>query len=404
MISIFSPDDHEMMEAKTDPKWFELTPWRARANNSAAFVKGHVNEERFREIFRMAREFGEPGFVFLADPDYGINPCGEIGLNPVLQETGETGWAFCNLTEINGATCVDREDFLRRAVLAARIGTLQATYTYFPYLGSVSEKIAVQESLLGVGITGMMDNPDLCLDSELLRAAAAVVGAENQSVAKVLEMPVAARTTCVKPSGTSSLALGAIGSGIHLHHARKYFRRIMANPNEEIFQRFREANPHMCYELPTGDWIVTFPVKAPDGALVLKDRTAVEFMGDVFGVYRDWVATGTIREDVSPGLTNNVSATIVVRDDEWEAVEELAWQNRGAIGAMSFLPWAGDKIYPNAPREAVVTEEDETKWKRLARDYRPPQYDDVETDSDPLSTAACESDKCEFSPEGRARP
>jgi ribonucleoside-diphosphate reductase alpha chain len=396
LISIFSPDDHEMMAAKQSPEWWKDHPERAVANNSAAFMRDHVDEERFRAVFKMAREYGEPGFVLLADADYGYNPCGEIGLNPVCRETGETGWGFCNLVEVNGATAENADDLKRRAALASRIATLQAAYTSFGYLGAASERIARREALVGIGITGIMDNPDVCLDPSALQSAAIAAVAENARVAKLTGIRSAARVTCVKPSGTASLELGCIGSGIHPHHARRYIRRVTANPEEEAFKAFRAANPGHCEEKPNGDWAVSFPVEAPEGAAVADDLSAVELMEAAFTVFGSWVVFGTARSSSSPGLTHNVSCTISVGDDEWEVVENLAWEKRRQIGAMAFLSRTGDKDYQHAPREAVRTDEDMERWTRLARDLRPVDLSGLSSDGTPLDMMACEGAKCEI--------
>ena len=166
-ICLFSPDDGEMMNAKRG-NWFQENPQRGRSNNSVKLIRNETSKAQFLRIFQKQKEWGEPGFYFSNDLSHGCNPCCEIGLNPHLKvidangnETIESGWQFCNLTEINGARLLSEEDF-RLAVRAATIiGTLQAGYSSFPYLGDVTEKLCRREALLGVSITGMMDSPAL---------------------------------------------------------------------------------------------------------------------------------------------------------------------------------------------------------------------------------------------------
>jgi len=263
MISLFDPDDPEMLQAKTG-EWWKDNPQRAMANNSAVFSRVDGDIDQFHIVFEMNKEFGEPGFLFLSG-DYGCNPCAEIGLNPVCVVTGRTGWGFCNLTEINGNAMDSVARFHEACRVAAFLGTLQASYTDFPYLGEVSQNIAKREALIGVGITGLLDNrmfsntPD---GKEILSRGAEEVKSSNRFWANLIGIRPAARCTTVKPSGTLSLLLGGVGSGVHPHHARRYFRRITANPVEVPFLHFKAQNPYMCEEKPNGDWAVTFPMEA----------------------------------------------------------------------------------------------------------------------------------------------
>jgi ribonucleoside-diphosphate reductase alpha chain len=398
MISLFDPDDPEMLQAKTG-EWYKDNPQRAMANNSAVFSRVDGDIDQFHSVFEMNKEFGEPGFLFLSG-DYGCNPCGEIGLNPVCALTGKTGWAFCNLTEINGAAIESPIQFHEACRVASFIGTLQASYTDFPYLDQVSKNIADREALIGVGITGLLDNrlfantPD---GKDVLLKGANEVKSANQFWASHIGIRQAARCTTVKPSGTLSLLLGGVGSGVHPHHARRYFRRVTANKIEVPFLHFKKRNPYMCEEKPNGDWVITFPMEAPSDAVLKADMTAKEFMDYVFHVYESWVAPGTALPFSSIGLTHNISCTVNVRPEEWATVRDHAWANRQRISAMAFLPELGDKVYSFAPREEVTTEEDLAKWSRLISTYKPVDWSTmVETEDGTELAPGCEGGKCEM--------
>jgi ribonucleoside-triphosphate reductase len=405
MIVLFSLDDGEMMSAKTG-NWYDREPWFANANNSVALKRDEVGRKQFRRIFQMTREWGEPGFFFTSDHDYGTNPCAEIGLHPVLIVDQEiktklakrdiqvqigdryTGWAFCNLCEINAAKLTSLEDFLVAARAAAFIGTLQAAYTKMPYIGWVSETIAERDALLGIGMTGMLDAPHIACDASYQRMAAAEVRVWNVKYAAMLGIKPAARTTCVKPSGTTSLELGCVGSGHHPHHARRYIRRVTADELEFVFQEFRAINPHMCVRKPDGKWVIEFPVLAPDGAMLKADLGAVQFLDMVKSTQRNWVLPGTGNSAHSPGLTHNVSNTVTVKPEEWTQVADYLWDNREFFAAVSMIQSTGDKDYAFAPNEEIVTEADEARWNNIVGNYKPVDYSMLVEGGDTTSHAA----------------
>jgi ribonucleoside-diphosphate reductase alpha chain len=416
-ICLFSLDDPAMMHAKTSNDWHKTHPWRARSNNSVVLVRGEVTKEQFKRVFKATKRWGEPGFFFTDDPDYGANPCVEIGLNPKLAITPQAkielenwakatsrklpklkvgdvywGWQMCNLTEVNCAKSTSPEEFYEQVKAAAIIGTCQAAYTNFPYLGWVSEAICKREALLGVSLTGIMDRPDIALNPEVQRTAAQLAVETNIEVAGILGINPAARVTCVKPSGTASLVVGAVGSGIHPHHARRYFRRIRMNPGDPAYQYFKSINPHMCTTISPTKELVTFPIMAPDGALTRHDFTAVEFLDKVKLTMDNWVLPGTARPGSSPNLNHNVSNTITVKDNEWDEVSEYLWKNRKYFTGVSMLGDFGDKGYENAPREEVVNEADEAKWQMLIKDYKPIDWTQFVEDDD--NTAAAGESAC----------
>jgi ribonucleoside-diphosphate reductase alpha chain len=357
-ICVFSPDDEEMLAAKTG-NWYYESPQRARSNNSCLLLRDGTSREQFRRLLRSVREFGEPGFVWADSTEYLVNPCCEIGMWPVEEGTGASGWQFCNLTEINGGLVRSREDFARAARAAAYLGTWQAGYTEFPYLGPVSENITRREALLGVSITGMMESPALLLDPATQREMAALVREANAEMAAKIGVRAAARTTCVKPAGTSSCLLGT-SSGIHPHHARRYLRRVQATREEAPQRLFASHNPlaveDSAWSASGNDVVLTFCVEAPEGALTKQDLGAVAFLEHVRATQSNWVQAGASPERAAqPWLTHNVSNTVVVADGEWEEVADFLYDHRAELTGVSLLPATGDRDYRQAPMCAVLT-------------------------------------------------
>lgn len=400
MICLFSLEDSELMHVKTDRDWYDKEPWLANANNSVVLKRDEIKEKHFKRIFSMTRNFGEPGVLFVSDHGHVTNPCCEIGLDPTLVRadgTTATGWAMCNLCEINAAKLTSFEDFAEAAWAATLIGTMQATYTDMPYLGKVTEAIVRRDALLGVGITGMQDAPHIACNSIYQRAIAERIVGWNRDWAAQLGINAAARTTCVKPSGTTSLELGNVGSGIHPHHARRYIRRVTADELEVVFQAFKDVNPHMCVRQPNGKWSIEFPVQAPDNAVLKEDLTAEQFMEIVRSTQQNWVVPGTSRPSQTPGLSHNVSNTITVRPNEWSAVADYLWRYRDSFTGVSLLPDSGDTIYAFAPFEAVITEAQERRWNELVAKYVPVDYlsmFEAEDGTALTSEAACAGGAC----------
>lgn len=402
MIALFSYEDSEMMHCKADPDWWSREPYLANANNSVVFVRGEVKKKEFDRVFHFTKKFGEPGFYFADSPDHVTNPCCEVGMDPIwVEEDGSkyTGWSMCNLTEINAAKLTSFATFMAAAQAAATIGTLQAAYTNFPYLGAVTEKIVRRDALIGVGMTGMQDSPDISLNPEYQQAAAKMVVEMNAKLAKLMGINPAARACVVKPAGTTSLALGSVGSGIHPHHSERYIRRVTADSLEFVFQAFKAENPHMCVQKPDGKWVIEFAVEAPKGARLKEQFTAVEFLKMVQSTQQNWVVPGTGRESDTPGLRHNVSNTVSVRDDEWADVQKYLWTHRNDFTGVSMLSDLGDQIYPFAPFEAVKSEAQQRRWDSIIRDYRPIDYSLALESEDGTSLsgeAACSGGACEI--------
>ncbi len=362
-ICMFSADDELMAKAKTG-NWFNDNPQRARSNNSAMLLRDSTSPELFHKLLQSVKEFGEPGFIWTDNLDMTFNPCGEIGLYPQID--GKSGFAFCNLCELNMGIVDTPEKFEAACRAAAILGTLQADYTDFPYLGQVSTDIARREALIGVSMTGMMEHPKIAFDPELQRRMAKLILDVNAEVAARIGLNPAARATCVKPAGTTSCILGT-SSGIHPHHARRYFRRAQANADEMLVEFFRAANPLAVEKSvwnPNGtDVVLTFCVEASPDALTKRDVDAIRLLHDVKLTKQNWIDAGKRPERCAqPWLSHNVSNTISVKDDEWEAVEKFIYENRKDFAGISLLPEGGDLDYPQAPFCEVLTAKEITDF------------------------------------------
>lgn len=395
---IFEASDEDMMNAKTD-NWFVDNPQRARSNNSAIIIRGKTSYEEFCKLIDKTKQFGEPGFLYVVDERQLLNPCFEISFVPVTKD-GRCGFQFCNLTSINGAKTSSLEEFKNAAWAASLIGTLQAAYTTFPYLGHTSEELTREESLLGVSITGMMDNPDILFNAKFQREAAKVAVETNKEWAKKIGINQAARVTCIKPEGTNSIVLSA-ASGIHPHHARKYFRRIQVNKEDNVYRYFRVFNEHACEESVWSankvDDVITFPIEISEKAKIKFDLTAIEHLKLIKLTQENWVNSGTTEANSKP-LAHSVSCTVIVKDDEWEEVTQFLFKNQKDFTAVSLLPFSGDKIYQQAPMEAVVTPEDEKRFDELAKNWCKVDYKKLQEDDDATShtaEVACAGGACE---------
>jgi len=361
-ICLFSPDDEAMATAKTG-NWFTENPQRARSNNSAVLLRNQTTREQFAKLMKSVKEFGEPGFVWTDHLDMTFNPCGEIGLYPQID--GVSGFAFCNLCEINMGIVDDETKFRAACEAAAILGTLQADYTDFGYLGEVSTRIARREALLGISMTGMMEHPAVSFDPALQCKMAKYIIEVNTRVAKRIGVNPAARTTCVKPAGTTSSILGT-SSGIHPHHAKRYFRRAQANEDELLVDFFGGQNPKAVEKSvwnPNGtDVVLTFCVEASPDALTKQDVDAVELLRKVKLTKENWIDAGKRPElCAQPWLSHNVSNTISVKDNEWDGVEAFIFEHRHAFAGVSLLPDGGDLDYPQAPFCEVLTADEIVK-------------------------------------------
>ena len=359
-ICLFSPDDEEMMNAKTG-NWFMDNPQRGRSNNSAVIVRNESSPEEFNKLMQSVREFGEPGFVFVNSKEHTTNPCVEIGMFPQIK--GKSGWQGCNLTEINGGKCTSKEEFFKACRAASILGTLQAGYTDFKFLGDTSKKIFDKEALIGASITGWMNNPDVLFDAEVLEEGARIVKEVNREVAEAIGINPAARTTCVKPSGNASVLLQT-GSGIHAEHSEMYIRNVQMTKDSEVTAAIKASNPFMVedsvWSATGSDVVVSFPILPKEGSIFKDELLGVDHLEKVKLAQKHWVEAGTnVELCADEGVRHNVSNTIIV--DDWDKVEKYVFENRNSFAGISFLPMTGDKDYNQAPNTAVISAKEMVK-------------------------------------------
>ena len=380
LIALFSADDDEMIAAKSG-YWWEKTPQRGRANNSVVLMRHRITEEYFQDLWERVKASGagEPGFYFTNDKDWGTNPCCEIALRP---------YQFCNLTEINASDVETQEEYEARARAATLIGTLQASYTDFHYLRDVWRRNTEKDALIGVSMTGIGSGKVLKLD---MKAAAKAVKEENKRVAALIDIKPAARTTCVKPAGTTSLTLGT-SSGIHAWHNDYYIRRLRVGKNEAIYTHLSIYHPELIedeYFRPHDTAVISVPQNAPEDS-ILRHETPLKLLRRVKKVSKEWIRPGHSRGQ----NTHNVSATISIKEKDWETVGKWMWDNRDYYNGLSVLPYDGG-TYKQAPFEDCTEEEYNSLIKTLKGvDLKNViEYDD---NTDLTGELACAGGACEI--------
>ena len=372
MISLFSHDDEEMITCKYGA-WWELNEQRGRSNNSAVLKRGEISEEEFKSLWTRieASGSGEPGIYWTNDLDWGTNPCCEIGLRP---------FQFCNLCEVNVSDITSQEDLNDRVGVAAFFGTLQAGFYDFHYLRPIWSKTTQKDALLGIGMTGIGSGEILKYDLTISANTAKVV---NSMISEKIGTNEAARLTCIKPSGTTSLVLGT-ASGIHAWHNDYYLRTMRFNKTEDIATYMIINHPELVEDdvlRPNDTICLRIPVKAPEGS-IYRTETALDTLERVKKFSQEWIKEGHINGT----NTHNVSATVSIDKtrsyyksvgpheiflgfspmdedenypencfDEWEAVGEWMWENRDVYNGLSVLPYS-DHTYSQAPFEDITEE------------------------------------------------
>ena len=380
LISLFNLDDEDMLTCKFG-NWWEQNPQRGRANNSAVILRHKITEEEFFKLWKKIElsGSGEPGMYFSNDKDWGTNPCCEIALRP---------YQFCNLCEVNVSDIESQEDLEARVKAATLIGTLQASYSDFHYLRDIWKKTTEKDALLGIGMTGIGFGVILNYD---LEKAAKVANQENARVAEILGINKAARVTTVKPSGTSSLVLGT-SSGIHAWHNDYYIRTIRVGKNEAIYNYIAINHPELIEDdffKPNIQAVISVPQKAPKGS-ILRTESALELLERVKKFNTEWVREGH-RKGAN---TNNVSATISIKDSEWKEVGEWMWKYKETFNGLSVLPYS-DHTYVQAPFQDCTEEKYEEMLQYLhAIDLK--DIIEVEDNTDLTDQVACAGGACEI--------
>jgi len=380
LISLFSADDDEMISCKSG-SWWELNPQRGRANNSAVLLRHKVTKEFFLDLWKRIElsGAGEPGIYFSNDKDWGTNPCCEIGLRP---------YQFCNLCEVNASDIESQEDFEKRVKGAAFIGTLQAGYTDFHYLRDVWKRTTQKDALIGVGMTGIGSGVVLGYD---MKSAAKAVKEENERVANLIEINKAARTTTVKPSGTSSLVLGT-SSGIHAWHNDFYIRRIRVGKNEAIYTYLSINHPELVEDevfRPHDTAVISIPQKSPEGS-ILRYESPFELLDRVKRISKEWIKFG----HRGGQNTHNVSATVSLKEEDWELAGNWMWDNREHYNGLSVLPYNGG-TYQQAPFEDCDEEKYDSMMKSLSS-VDLTKVIELQDNTDLSGEVACAGGACEI--------
>ena len=379
LISLFSAYDEEMIACKSG-NWWETNPQRGRANNSAVLIRHKITKDFFMGLWKRIElsGAGEPGVYFNNDKDWGTNPCCEIALRP---------YQFCNLCEVNVSDIESQDDLNARVQAAAFIGTLQAGYTDFHYLREVWRETTEKDALIGVSMTGIASKKVLSLDME---EAAVMVKKENVRVAKLIGINKAARTTCVKPAGTTSLVLGT-SSGIHAWHNKYYIRRLRVGKNEAIYSYLVNNNSNLIkdeYFRPHDTAVIEIPQIAPNGSIV-RTESAFDLLERVKQVSKQWVRSG----HRSGSNTHNVSATISLKENEWKKAGEWMWENRSYYNGLSVLPYDGG-TYTQAPFEDITKEQYNELAKHLG-DINLENVVELEDNTELSGELACAGGACE---------
>jgi len=390
MISLSNLSDDRMRHAKSG-QWWENEKQRALANNSVAYTEKPDMETFLREWTALVEsKSGERG-IFSRDAadkhvarnerrktglEWGTNPCSEIILRP---------YQFCNLTEVVVRPTDTEKTLAKKIRLATILGTIQSTYTHLPYLRPVWRKNTEEERLLGVSLTGIMDNEITSKPTkELLNSLRSVAIQTNSETSERLGINPSAAITCVKPSGTVSQLVDS-ASGIHARHSDYYIRTVRGDNKDPLTKFLTDSGipAEACVMKPDSTTVFSFPVKAPDGAVTRNDMSAIEQL-ELWKTYAlNW-------------CEHKPSVTITVRDEEWLKVGSWVYDNFDICSGVSFLPHS-DHTYAQAPyqdcneetyKEALSKMPKSIDWTKLA------SYE-VEDNTAGSQTLACSGDSCE---------
>lgn len=382
LISLFDRTDWALLTCKSG-QWWDHAPWRARSNNSVVLPRNEVTKEEFFNLFKTVKESGcgEPGLSWTNDSDQGTNPCHEISLNSNQ---------FCNLTTINQTGVTSEKDFLNRVYAATLIGTLQASYTDFDYLRPMWKDTTEREALLGVSFTGIADANNI-VTNEMLQKGAKLVLEINEKYANKLGIKLAARTTTIKPEGTSSCVLSS-SSGIHARHNDYYVRRIRMNKDDALAVYLKNVIPDLVEDdlFSSSGIVLSIPQKSPDGAITRFQEDALTLFRRSLNYRSNWIENGYR----SGANQHNVSVTISVKDNEWDSLCEAMWEERASYSGISLLPYDGG-TYQQAPFEDCSKETFESMLD-LVKEIDLKQVREEQDNTTRVEQLACAGGQCEL--------
>lgn len=399
LISLFSLDDENMLKCKTGD-WYPDHPYRSNANNSVVLLRSETSQEEFNKVWSIVQNsgYGEPGFFWTNDKEVGCNPCAEIALLP---------YQMCNLSEICVADVNSQEEFENRCDSASFLGTLQASFTdfvsnekiyseelekfigtnYVQLLRDEWKTTCEKEALIGVSMTGIASGSYINLD---ITAGAEKVKSSNLYWSKVLGINYAARTTCIKPSGDTSLVMKC-SPGVHAYHADHYVRRLKFLESEEITTKLIEMCPELMEQdkNKNGSWYLKLPVSSPKNCIV-RNESALNFLGRIKDLFSKWIVPGHV-----DGINyNNISATVSVKTDEWDEVRTWFWENRFDYNGIAIFPYSDSK-YPHQP----FTDSNFEEVNQLTKFLHKITLDSIKEEDDKtnlIKEVACAGGACEW--------
>ena len=397
MISLSNINDIEMAQAKSG-NWWEQSSQRALSNNSVAYSRKPEMEQFIAEwkslydsksgergIYNVAAAQAQAAKFGRRDPEihYGTNPCSEIILRP---------YQFCNLSEVVLRENDTKKDIERKVELATILGTWQSTLTEFKYLRKIWKDNTEEERLLGVSLTGqfghkfMSGKEDLVSLEAFLMTLRETARAKNKEEAAKIGIPESAAITCVKPSGTVSQLVG-VSSGMHAWHSPYYIRTVRGSKGDPISTFLKEVGIPVEDDVmkPNDTYVFSFPIKAPEGAIVRSDLTAIDHLNIWLVYQRAW-------------CEHKPSITVSVKEDEWMEVGAWVYKNFDEVSGISFLPHS-EHTYKQAPYQEISKEEYEDLVSKMPKDIRWQDLSFYETEdgTSPSATLACSSDgNCEL--------
>ena len=397
MISLSNINDIEMAQAKSG-NWWENNSQRALSNNSVAYSRKPEMEQFIAEwkslydsksgergIYNVAAAQAQAAKFGRRDPEihYGTNPCSEIILRP---------YQFCNLSEVVLRENDTKEDIQRKVELATILGTWQSTLTDFRYLRKVWKDNTEEERLLGVSLTGQFGHKFMSGKQDIVALEAFLMSMRdrarevNKEEAEKIGIPESAAITCVKPSGTVSQLVG-VSSGMHPWHSKYYIRTVRGSKGDPLSTFLKEVGIPVEDDVmkPNDTYVFSFPVKAPEGAIVRNDLTAIEHLNTWLVYQRAW-------------CEHKPSITVSVKEDEWMEVGAWVYKNFDEVSGISFLPYS-DHSYKQAPYQEVSKEEYDSLLAKMPKNIRWEDLSFYETEdgTSPTATLACSSDgNCEL--------